>query len=104
MVDELEPQEHFESWLLHRVAQAVEAREVSSDLLTELRDGFEAARKKPPEVSMAEAVRTFAEIAEVSHKRAEQMLASLETLPAVTRDIFLRRVAEAWLEAQRKAD
>ncbi len=94
--------ERFESWLLRRVAQAVEAGAVSSHLLTELRDEFEATREKPPEVGLAEAIRTFTEIAGVSQEQAEAMLASLEAQPSVTREAFLRRVAEAWLEEQRR--
>ena len=36
--------EHFKSWLLCRVVRAVEAGEVSADLLTELQAKFAAAR------------------------------------------------------------
>ncbi len=103
MVDKSEPLEHFESWLLRRVAQAVEAGEVSSDLLTDLRDEFEAAREKPPEVGIEETVRIFAEITRVSRERAEEMLASLEAQPSVTRETVLRRVAEVWLNGQPRA-
>ncbi len=39
----------FESWLLCRVAQAVEAGEVSEALLTELQAEIEAAKVSPPE-------------------------------------------------------
>ncbi len=103
MVDDSEPLDRFEAWLLRQVSQVVEAGEVSSDLLTELRDEFEAAREKPPEVGSAEAVRTFAEIAEVSQARAAELLASLESQPPAMREIVLRRIAEAWLEGQRRA-
>ncbi len=102
MIDDSETMGRFESWLLRRVAQAIEAREVSSDLLAELREEFAAAREKPPEVGMAQAIRTFAEIAGISHERAEEMLASVELLPVVTREMILQRVAEAWLEDQRR--
>lgn len=49
--------ETFETWLLYRVAQAIEAGEVPADLLAELRAEFESSRKKPPEQSQADAVR-----------------------------------------------
>ncbi len=42
-----DPKEPFESLLLLRVAQAVEAGEVPADLLTELRGEFEAAKDRP---------------------------------------------------------
>ncbi len=103
MIDAVEPLDRFESWLLRRVAHAVEAGEVSSDLLTDLRDECEAARERPPEVGMAEAVHTFAEIVRVSHEQAEAMLASLKAEPSMMREIVLRRVAEAWLERERRA-
>jgi len=38
--------ETFESWLLHRVAQAVEAGEFSADLLGGLQAEFRAFREK----------------------------------------------------------
>ena len=40
--DPTAPMEVFETWLLHRVAQAVEAGEVSGDLLTD------ESRRTPP--------------------------------------------------------
>lgn len=39
-----DPKEAFETWLLRRMAQAVEAGDVSEDLLTELQPEFDAAR------------------------------------------------------------
>jgi hypothetical protein len=39
----VEPMENFEPWLLHRVAQPVEAGEVSADLLAALLAEIEAA-------------------------------------------------------------
>ncbi len=77
MVDESDPMERFEAWLLRRVAHAVEAGEVSSDLLTELRDEFEAVRETPPEMGMAEAVRTFAEITPGSPRSGQRCCSPL---------------------------
>ncbi len=45
------PIEAFETWLLRCVAQAVEAGEVTADLVAELQAEFEASRWKPPEQS-----------------------------------------------------
>jgi hypothetical protein len=42
MLDALEA---FETWLLHRVVWAVEAGDVSADLVTELRTEMERARR-----------------------------------------------------------
>jgi hypothetical protein len=44
-----DPAEPFETWLLHRVAEAVEGREVSADLLTDLHAAIADARARPPE-------------------------------------------------------
>ncbi len=57
--DKTEPLENFESWLLRRVAKAVEADEVPADLLTELQAAMEEARDRPQEESHAEAVREW---------------------------------------------
>jgi hypothetical protein len=46
----------FESWLLRRVAQMVEARDVPANLLTELQAEFAAARERPQAQSHADAV------------------------------------------------
>ncbi len=92
----------FESWLLRRVAQAVESREVPADLLTELQGEFEAAKDRPQEASQAEAIRQFADLAEVSQEQAAEVLASIEAQPTVTRELLMRRFAEAWQEGQQK--
>lgn len=43
-----DPMGAFETWLLRRVAQAVESGEVSADLLTKLQAACEAARRSRP--------------------------------------------------------
>jgi len=95
--------EAFERWLLRRVAQAVEGGEVSVALLAELRAEIEAARELPQEVGHAAAVRQIADLAGVSETQAAESLAPIEALPSVTRELLMRRFAEAWLEGQRKA-
>ncbi len=97
------PLEPFESWLLHRVAQAVEAGEVSADLLTELQAEIQAARDRPQAESHAEAVREMAERLGIPLAEAERALAAVEAQPRVTREMLLLQIVEAWLEGQRKA-
>jgi hypothetical protein len=97
-----EPMDTFKPWLLHRVAQAVEAGEVPVDLLVELQAAFEAAREKPQEEGHAAAVQDIAQVMEVPLEETEGGLRALEALPTVTRELLMRRVAEAWLEGQRK--
>ncbi len=53
--------ETFEAWLLHRMAHTVEAGEVASDLLTELRSEMERARELPQAGGHALAVQDLAE-------------------------------------------
>ena len=44
-----DPMDSFETWLLRRVAHAVEAGEVPAELLTELHSELTAARARPQE-------------------------------------------------------
>ncbi len=99
-----EPTEKFESWLLCRVAQAVEAGEVSAKLLTDLQADIEAAREKPQAEAQAEAVQDIADRLAMSVEKVEAGLAALEAQPRVTRELVMRRFVEAWLEEQRKLD
>ncbi len=95
--------ETFESWLLRRVAQAVEVGEVSAELLAELQAEMEEARAMPQDESHAQAVRDIAERLGMPVLDAEQALAELEAQPTVTRELLMRRIVEEWLEGQRKA-
>ena len=95
--------EPFESWLLHRVAQAVEAGEVSADLLTGLQAEIETARARPQEEAHAEAVQDIAARLEIPLEEAEKSLTGIEALPTVTREVLLRRFVEVWLEGQVRA-
>ncbi len=94
--------ENFEAWLRRRVAQAVEAGEVSADLLAELQAEFEAARGRPQAEAHAEAIRDIAARLEIPLEQAEKSLTAIEAQPTVTREVLMRRIAEAWLEGQRK--
>lgn len=98
-----EPMESFETWLFSRVAQAVEAGEVPAHLLTELCAEFEAARSVSQGEGHIAALRQIADIAEVDLERAAEVLTSIESQTSVARQLFMRRIAEAWLAEQRKA-
>ena len=95
--------EAFESWLLRRVALAVEAGEVPADLLTELYTEMEAARELPQAEGHAWAVQEIAKRLAIPVKRIERMLAVFEAQPTITRHLLLRRLVEAWLAGARKA-
>ncbi len=97
-----DPMEAFEAWLLHRVAHAVEAGEVSGDLLTELQAELEAARERPHAEGHAVVVQEIAERLDVPAEPIEHLLAAFEAQPSVTRRMLLRRIAETWLAEQRK--
>jgi len=98
----LDPTEAFETSLLHRVAQAVEAGEVSADLLTDLRSEMERARALSQEEGHALSVQDIAKRLGLPAGEVETMLATLEAQPAATREAVLRRIVEAWLAEQRK--
>ncbi len=105
MTDDLSPPPigNFQTWLLHRVAQAVEAGEVPADLLTELQAEIETARTIPQDVGDAAAIRQIADLAEVPEEEAAKTLAAIEAQPNVTQELLMRRIAEAWLAGQRDA-
>ncbi len=100
--DRPERTEAFEVWLLRRVAQAVEADEVPATLLTELQAEIEAARERPQQQGHVTAVRQIADLAGVSEEQAADTLAAIEAQPSVTREMLMRRIAEAWLEGHQK--
>ncbi len=62
-----------------------------------------AARIRSQRVRHAAAVRQIANPAGIDWKHAEEILETLEAQPTVTRELLKRRIAEAWLEGQRKA-
>ncbi len=94
----LEPTDAFEVWLLHRVAQAVEAGEILADLLAILQGEFDAAREKLQEEAHAAAIQHIADLAEVPEEEAAKTLAAIEGQPSVARALLMRRFVEAWLE------
>jgi hypothetical protein len=95
--------ETFETWLLRRVAEAVEAGDVPQDLLAELQTEFAAARERPQAQSHADAVLDIALELAMPVEKVEAGLAALEAQPRAIRELSVRRIAEAWLEGQRSA-
>ncbi len=100
--DKAELLEGFETWLIRRVAQAVEAGEVSADLLTELQAEFDVARERPVQEGHAAAIQHIADLAGVPEEEAAKTLAAIEAQPSITRQLLMRRFVEAWLEGQRR--
>jgi hypothetical protein len=92
----------FETWLLHRVAEAVEGNEVSAALLTDLHAAMAAVRARPPEARDALALMDLAERVNLPVDELTELLATLEAQPTVVRERFLRRFVEAWLMQQRE--
>jgi hypothetical protein len=61
------------------------------------------SREKPPKQSHSDAVQDIAVELKIPVEKVEAGLAALETQPTVTREMLMRRIAEAWLEGQRGA-
>jgi hypothetical protein len=97
-----EPAESFESWLLRRVAEAVEAGDVPQDLLTELQAEFEAARERPQDEGEAAAIRQIADLVGISEERAAKVLAAIDAGTTVARQRLLCGIAEAWLKGHQE--
>ncbi len=97
-----DPLEPFETWLLQRVAQAVEDDEVSTTLLTELQAELAAAHAKPREEQHALAIHELAARCGFSVDQMRELLETLEGQPSAARERFLRRFVEAWLVQQRE--
>ena len=98
-----DPAQPFETWLLHRVAEAVEGNEVSADLLTELHTAIAEVRARPPVARDALALMDLAERVNLPVDHLTELLATLQAQPTAVRERFLRRFVEAWLMQQREA-
>jgi hypothetical protein len=94
--------EGFEAWLLRRVAQAVEAGDVSGDLLTALQTELEAAQESSLEEAHTDAVQYLANLMGVTEEKARSTIEAIDTQPTAVREFLLRRFVEAWIERQRK--
>ncbi len=91
-VDEL-----FEQWLTRRVAEAVEAGEVSGDLLVELNRELALGEEDHQMLGHAATIRLVAEILQ-----AKRVLREHPWLEAL-REQFVLEVGEIWLAEQRRA-
>jgi phytoene/squalene synthetase len=96
-----DPADAFETWLLRRVAEAVEGGEVPANLLTDLQAEIAEAREREPDERQALAIQELAERFGLPVERLTELLAALEAQPHTTRDLRLRRFVEAWLAEQR---
>ncbi len=101
--DPPERPEDVAKWLLHRVAQSVEAGEVSGELVTHLHAELASARERPEEEGYAMAVEHLAELTGLPQEEAAKILAAIERQPSGTRRLLLGRLVEVWLEGQRRA-
>ena len=97
-----DPADAFATWLLHRVAEAVEGNEVSADLLTDLHAAITEVRARPPEAREGLALMDLAERVNLPVDHLTELLAALQAQPTVARERFLRRFVEAWLMQQRE--
>lgn len=98
-----DPTDPFETWMLHRVAEAVEGREVSVTLLTDLHTAITEVHARPPEARDGPALMDLAERVHISVDELTDLLATLEAQPIEARERFLRGFVEAWLVQQREA-
>ncbi len=98
-----DPADLFETWLLHRVAEAVEGAEVSADILTELHSAIAEARARPPESRESLALMDLAERINIPVDELTDLLATLQAQPIAVRERFLRGCIEACLVQQREA-
>lgn len=76
-----DPPEPFETWLLHRVAEAVEGNEVSAELLTDLHAAIAEVRARSPEARDAIALMDLAERVNLPVDEPTELLATLEPNP-----------------------
>ena len=97
-----DPTNVFETWLLHRVAQVVEAGEVSAALLTDLQAEITEVRGRPSDERHRLAVQDLAERFGLLVDQLKELLTNLEAQPTVTREMLLRPIVEVWLKEQRE--
>jgi hypothetical protein len=97
------PLSEFEVWLLWRIAQAVEACEVSEALLREVRDAFRRRDLILLAGHRELAVRRLEGLGGVSKAEAEAALEMIQDYPDRLRNRFVRWLAEGWLDRRRRA-
>jgi DNA-binding response OmpR family regulator len=92
----------FGPWLVRRVAAAVQAGELPGHLLARLRQDLAGAEPTAQVGGDLLSVQEIAELAGVSVAQASETFAALQQVPGVGRERMRRRIAEAWLERQRR--
>jgi hypothetical protein len=97
------PLSEFEVWLLCRIAQAVEACEVSEALLREALDAFGTRDLMFLAGHRDLAVRRLEGLGGVSRAEAEAVLEMMQDYPDRLRDRFVCWLAEGWLDGRRRA-
>jgi hypothetical protein len=97
------PLSEFEVWLLCRIAQAVEACEVSEALLREALDAFGTRDLMFLTGHRDLAVRRLEVLGGVSKAEAEAALEMMQDYPDQLRDRFVCWLAEGWLDGRRRA-
>jgi hypothetical protein len=97
------PLSEFEIWFLCRIAQAVEACEVSEALLREVCDAFRTRDAVFLVGHRESAVRRLEELGGMSKAEAEAALEMMQDYPDRLRDRFVCWLAEGWLDGRRRA-
>jgi hypothetical protein len=68
----------------------------------ELQREIEAAEEGSQNECQAAAIRQIADLAAVDPEKAAEVLTTMKTQPTGTRELVLRRLAEAWLAGHRR--
>ena len=97
------PLSEFEVWLLCRIAQAVEACEVSEALLREVYDEFRTRDAVFLAGQRESAVRRLEGLGGVNKAEAEAALEMMQDYPDRLRNRFVCWLAEGWLDRRRRA-
>ena len=92
----------FGPWLVRRVAAAVQAGELPGHHLERLRRDLADAEPTAQDKGDLLSVQEIADLAGVSVAQAGETFAALQQLLGVAREQMRRRIAEAWLERQRR--
>ncbi len=94
--------EPFERWFPRRVAEAVQRGEVPEVVLSRVRAMLNAGDDASAELPRIAAVCEIADLAGIPPGQAAAVFGALQQLPGVAQERLARRIAEAWLEGQRR--
>lgn len=93
----------FANWAQHRIAQAIEAGDLGSDLALRFRAQLAAASSIPTRATREAVVEHLAETLAIPLGEASDMLDALERLPSDRQVTSLRQTLHAWLESRLRA-